>query len=58
MSAHLHLPALAVEATKNALHHFRKPKPAHTDPAVIARWAEWLTPDQWMAEHGHEENER
>lgn len=23
----------------------------HTDPAVIAAWAEWQPPDQWAAEH-------
>jgi hypothetical protein len=29
-----------------------------TTPAAVARWNEWPTPDQWMAEHGRKENER
>lgn len=36
------------------LHH-RAPL-AHTDPAAIARWAEWTPTHQWMAEHGRKEN--
>lgn len=48
---HPHLPEVAAEALAEALHHFRKPKPIHTDPAVIARWAEWLTPEEWEREH-------
>lgn len=46
-----HLPHVAAEAVANALHHFRKPKPTYTDPAAIARWAEWLTPEEWEHEH-------
>jgi len=26
-----------------------------TTPAAVARWNEWPTPDQWMAEHGRKE---
>lgn len=26
-----------------------------TTPAAVARWNEWQTPDQWMAEHGRKE---
>jgi len=38
---------------EGAFDHLRHPKPpvAHTDPAVVADWASWLTPDEW--EHRH-----
>lgn len=54
MTARLHLPHLpgvAAEAVREALYHFRKPKPVYTDPAAIERWAEWLTPDEWEHQH-------
>ena len=55
MNARIHLPHLHVadvaEALKDAAHHFHKPKPVYTDPAVIERWREWLTPEEWEREH-------
>ena len=27
-----------------------------TDPAAVARWAQWQTPDQWLSEHSHKED--
>ena len=56
MTARLHLPhphlaEVAVEAARDVFHHLRKAKPTYTDPAVIARWAEWLTPEEWEHEH-------
>lgn len=35
-------------------HRLRADDP--TTPAAVARWNEWPTPDQWMAEHGRKEN--
>lgn len=62
MTTRLHLPRphiaerlateYAISAAVGLLH--RAPV-AHTDSAAVARWAEWLTPDQWMAEHGRKE---
>lgn len=62
MSARLHLPhphiadgflAAFGEGVFDRLFHHDAP--AYTDPSAVARWAEWLTPDQWMAEHGRKE---
>lgn len=49
MSAHL--AEIACAAVHEAMQHFHKPKPTYTDPAVIKRWGEWLTPDQWEDKH-------
>lgn len=43
-----------VSAAAGLFHH--RASVAHTDPAAVERWAEWLTPDQWMAEHGRNED--
>lgn len=48
---HPHLPDAVADALTHAAHHLRKPKPTYTDPAVIARWSEWLTPEEWEHEH-------
>lgn len=29
-----------------------------TDPAAVAAWAQWQTPDQWLASHGGQEDQR
>ncbi len=57
MTARLHLPhphiaARVAEVFEHALHEcLHKPVPVYTDPAAVARWAEWKTPEQWQAEH-------
>lgn len=62
MSTRLHLPHPHIadhvaEVFEHAFHAWpHRPAVAHTDPVAIARWAEWQTPDQWLAEHGRTEN--
>jgi hypothetical protein len=56
MSGHLRLPhphlaEVVAEALRDAAHHFQKPKPVYTDPAVIEAWGRWLTPEQWERQH-------
>ncbi len=65
MTAHLHLrhPHLPlvdrfmacvhegiIDGAFDHLRH-RKPPVAYTDPAVIAEWAQWQTPDEWAHKH-------
>ncbi|AHH20758.1 hypothetical protein NONO_c59820 [Nocardia nova SH22a] len=38
----------AIHGAADRLFH----RPTRTDPAVIAAWAEWQTPDQWADQHG------
>jgi hypothetical protein len=66
VSTRLHLPhphiaqrfatGFALSAAAGLFHHCAPV--AHTDPAAVARWAEWQTPDQWLTEHGHREENR
>lgn len=56
MSARLHLPHphlvdVVRDVLQEARYHLGKPRPVYTDPAVIERWGEWLTPDEWEHEH-------
>lgn len=54
---HPHIAARVAAAFEHALHHgLCHSRPAATDPAAIERWAEWLTPSQWEAEHGGKED--
>jgi hypothetical protein len=65
VTAHLHLPhlphprlsdgfiaCLLEGVLEGAFDHLHRPPVAHTDPAVIAAWGEWKTPQEWEAEHG------
>jgi len=52
MSLHLHLLHLPAPLAR-VVHRCHHSTPASTDPAAVERWAEWVTPDQWLAEHGH-----
>ncbi|MEV0247910.1 hypothetical protein AB0H76_15060 [Nocardia sp. NPDC050712] len=59
MSRHLHLPhphlpdiaEVAARVLVETRLHLARPKVAHIDPAAVARWGEWLTPEQWEDEH-------
>lgn len=56
---HPHIAERVAQIFEHAvLERLHPPIPATTDPAAIERWAEWLTPDQWMAEHGRNEDNR
>lgn len=51
---HPHLPDIAEVAahvlTETRL-HLGHSQVVYTDPAVIAAWGEWLTPEQWEDKH-------
>lgn len=56
MNTHLHLPhprlcERVVAALEHANERLHLTAQAHTDPAAVARWAEWKTPDEWEREH-------
>lgn len=58
---HPHLPditEIAAHVLEETRRHLRRPKPVYPDPDAVARWSEWLTPDEWDDEHTGRTEER
>lgn len=60
MSLHLPHPRIASKFAAAFTHGVRDAIDADTltDPAAVAAWAQWQTPDQWLASHGGQEDQR